>query len=63
MPIDETANAMERADAARESTEQKASQIALRRRQYLWGDLPQQPIDIHDMLAASEAAEPSGEEP
>jgi hypothetical protein len=63
MPIDKTANAMERSEAARKDANQKTSQIALRRWQYPWAGLPEQPIDIPDMLAASESAEPSGEEP
>lgn len=57
MSIDETANAFERADAARDAANERAHQIALRRWQYPWGGLPQQPLEVPDTLAASEAAE------
>lgn len=62
MPIDWTANDFERADAAREAAKERQTQIALRRWSYPWGSLPQQPIELPDDLAASEAAEPGGED-
>ena len=46
--IDETANAFESEDAAREAANERQHQIALRRWQYPFGGLPQQPLDIPD---------------
>lgn len=52
----------ERADAAREAANERQHHIALRRWRYPFGGLPQEPIDLPDDLAASEAAEPPGDD-